>query len=118
MDAQRKPSMSQTGQSEKNSVRVYVFRFALKLRHARRRWHFAFVPQADVRRVNAALAFLVRNRSQTAPLGYEDLFPVQRSPRFRLQDGVIEWSTVISSCSSPAPETALACADAEHHDRR
>src|SRR5882672_6015575 len=78
-----------------------------------------FVPQADVRRVNAALAFLVRNRSRTAPSGYEDLFPpVQRSPRSLLHDRVIEWSTAISSCSSPAPETSLACADAEHHDDR
>jgi hypothetical protein len=33
-----------------------------------------FVPQADVRRVNAALAFLVRNRSQTAPQNMKDLF--------------------------------------------
>ena len=33
-----------------------------------------YVPQADVRRVNAALAFLVRKRPQTAPQDMKTYF--------------------------------------------
>jgi hypothetical protein len=38
---------SGTGQREKNSVRVYVFRLPLNSDIARRSWRFAFAPEAD-----------------------------------------------------------------------
>jgi hypothetical protein len=40
--------MSEMGQSEKNSVRAFVFRFALKLGHRSTQRHFAFVPNPEI----------------------------------------------------------------------
>src|SRR5712664_3963724 len=51
-NARRLARMSGWGQTEKNSVRAYVFRFALELGHARCRRHFAFVPKSEVRQMS------------------------------------------------------------------
>ena len=45
--ASRKTAM---GQTQKNSVRAYVFRFALELGHCSKQLRFAFVPKSDINR--------------------------------------------------------------------
>ena len=57
--------MSQMGQTEKNSVRAYVLRFALELGHSSMQSALRFCAKADVARREALLSLLEHVHRET-----------------------------------------------------
>src|SRR3977135_2506234 len=59
--------MSQLGQTEKNSARVYVFRFALELGHRRPARHVRKVPEPDLSQTARRFAILANAAAGDKP---------------------------------------------------